>query len=253
MSVGHRHSGKIDQDRDAELHQLMADPQFAAAVANYKNEDDTRQIPYGGGSDTEGTTVFWDKAASDRIKAGLFRIAGQPRDPRPTGKVHEAVEGAAIRHLGKDYFAAHDLADTAERHAVAAKGWDWNEYQDAWKPLIKQDEHETITNPPPNLLLTPYRGTKLFAKLAAFQKTPSASMASSAAPTAGPASATAAPSQPKLPQAAVQYGPGHPPEFCLVCANFLAPASCTKVVDPINPRGWCKLWTSKGQALASPQ
>jgi hypothetical protein len=174
MSSGHHHhhrrgGGKIDADREQELRQLLDNPQFAAAVAAYRNEDDSRDIPYLGGSDNQGTTVFFDRQFVDAIKAGKVKIDGKHIDPRPALKVHESVEGAEIRLLHFDYTRAHDIATIAERHAVAHLGWDWTKYEAALAPFIRIDERETITNPPANLLLDPYRGTPLYGRLATFQ------------------------------------------------------------------------------------
>jgi hypothetical protein len=184
MSAGAPHHGPIDADRERELRTLLDDPVFAAAVRAYDREDSSHDIPYVGGSATDWRTVFWDRLFAAAVLAGKFKIAGRSEDPRPTGKVHEAVEGAII-HLWDlcrqllgwpqetdKYDRAHDIATIAEQHAVAHKGWPWLEYQAAWKPFVRIDEREKITNPPRNLLLEPYRGTPLFAKLQAFQGKP---------------------------------------------------------------------------------
>jgi hypothetical protein len=178
MSVARKGSHSIDASRERELRTLLDDPEFSAAVAAYDREDDTHDIPYGGGSATDWRTIFWDRRIVAAILAGKFQLAGKPEDPRPTGKVHEAVEGA-ILHLwplvckllgwdesGPKYLRAHDIADLAERHAVAHKGWDWDQYQSQWLKLIEPIEKAPVENPPPNLLLDAYQGTRLYAELA---------------------------------------------------------------------------------------
>lgn len=176
MSSGAPHHGPIDADRERELRQLLDNPDFAKAVAAYRNEDDTHDIPYLGGSDTGGTTVFYDRAFVAAIKAGKVKIDGKPIDPRPALKVHETIEGAEIRLLHYDYTRAHDIATVAEQHTVAHLGWDWAKYEAALAPFIHSDEIEKITNPPPNLLLVAYEGkggstdSPLYRKLAAFQR-----------------------------------------------------------------------------------
>lgn len=169
MSSGAGHQHPIDADRERELHALVDNPEFAKAVSSYRNEDDTKDIPYLGGSDTDGTTVFFDRAFAAAVKAGQVKIDGKPIDPRPALKVHESIEGAAIRLLHFDYTKAHDLATIAERHTVAHLGWSWDKYQDALKPFIRGEESETIHDPPANLLLAPYEGTPLLAKIKAAQ------------------------------------------------------------------------------------
>jgi broad specificity phosphatase PhoE len=180
MSIARR-SHPIDAAREHELRTLLDNPEFSAAVAAYDREDDTHDIPYGGGSSTDWRTIFWDHRIVAAINSGKFRLAGKAEDPRPTGKVHEAIEGAVI-HLwpmvskllgwpqtGPKYLRAHDLADIAERHAVAHKGWDWAEYQREWLKLIEPVEKAPVTNPPSNLLLDAYQGTPLWQKLSATQ------------------------------------------------------------------------------------
>jgi hypothetical protein len=172
VSTGHHHAGHnkpIDAEHSRELEMMLANPQFAAAVAAYRNEDDTFDIPYLGGSGTDGATVFYDRHFVAAIKAGQVKLNGQPIDPRKTLKVHESIEGAEIRLLKFDYTKAHDIATIAEHHAVDHLGWNWAAYSAALEPYIRTDERETITNPPPNLLLDAYRGTPLYGRLATFQ------------------------------------------------------------------------------------
>jgi hypothetical protein len=48
----------------------------------------------------------------------------------------------------------------------------------------------------------------------------------------------------KMSHAAVDYGPGHAPEFCHNCmySDHAENPTCQLVVD-IAPNGWCVLWT----------
>lgn len=51
----------------------------------------------------------------------------------------------------------------------------------------------------------------------------------------------------KVSKASVQYQ-YHPngDKRCGICANFIAASNtCIRVAGPINPNGWCKLWTKK--------
>lgn len=172
MSAGHRHhkpGHKIDPAHQRELEHLMENPEFVKAVSAYDREDCDHDIPYVGGSSTDGRTIFWDRHLCSVIDAGKYLISGKPQDPRPAGRVHEAIEGAIIRLMRTDYTLAHDIADVAERHAVEHLGWSWPAYQKAWKPFIRVEEHESITNPPADLLLEPYRNTPIYNKLATFQ------------------------------------------------------------------------------------
>lgn len=184
MSTGHKHhrpTQPIDPARQRELETLLANPQFAAAVSAYKLEDCTHDVPYVGGSLTDWRTVCWDRKFCQAVQQGKFLIGGKPEDPRPCGRVHEATEGVII-HLWElcrqllgwpetteKYPRGHDIADVAEHHAVLHKGWPWPDYQAGWRPFVRLDERETITDPPRNLLLDAYRGTPLYGRLATFQ------------------------------------------------------------------------------------
>lgn len=263
MSVADRHAHPIDAERERELTALLDHPAFAQAVAAYTQVDCAHDVPYGGGSGTDWKTIYWDRRLCEAITAGKFKLKGQPVDPRVTGKVHEAVEGAVI-HLWdlcrqlfgwpdttEKYPRAHDLADCAEKHAVEHHGWDWNEYQAQWKPLIHADEGEPIADPPSNLLLDPYVGTPLYAKLAAAQKGQSTMppkvppmMPPGAGALVGPG---AAPDESgKLSHAAVHYGLAKPNgDKCATCEHFHGKDNCDLVVAPIYPGGWCEKFAAK--------
>lgn len=221
MSVGHRRHPVTDEHRQ-ELEQALADPKFAAALAAYKNEDDSHDIPFLGGSDNAGKTIYFDRKFNNAVKAGKIKYGGQPYDPRPFVRVHEAVEGALIRLHGLDYTQAHDIATAAEKHAVEATGRDWNKHQNSMRNAIKISEAEKAKNPPPDLLKVPYEGTPQAKKVG----------------------------EKKLSHAAVKYGPGHKDgDRCGVCQHYehSKPPHCELVVDPMNlgVMGWCNKFEKK--------
>ena len=160
MSAGHRSAGTLaDHMRwSAELEKYDQDPKFTAALQRYRSEDDSHDIPYGGGSDTAGVVIFFDRHLVAAIKAGRVLYKGQPFDPRPFIKIHEAVEGVLIRIFGLDYPHAHLIATAAERHAVERAGLNWTAYSASFAKFIRADEHESIVDPPKNLLLVAYEG-----------------------------------------------------------------------------------------------
>jgi hypothetical protein len=242
MSAGHRHhpaGHPIDQTRERELQTLMAQPWFEAAVRAYTIEDCDHDVPYAGGSLTDWRTVVWDRHLCAAIQQGRFLLRGNAIDPRRSGKVHEAIEGAIIHlwervrqllgwpeHAHK-YLTAHDIGNIAERHAAEHLGWPWDPYQAAWKPFIRLEKHEAIVRPPSNLLMDAYEGTPIYAHLLKFQR--------------------------KLTheQAGYHQGPGAEGSHCAVCANFIiaAPPDCTKVVPPIAPNDGCDMFEArKGKA-----
>jgi len=173
MSSGHHsvhvpsHGTPEYEAHSAIVNKLLENPDFARAVAAYREEDDTHDIPFLGGSNNAGTCIYFDRQFVAAIKAGRVKYEGKPYDPRPFLKVHEAVEGAAIRLLHANYDTdnaqklpgGHLIATWAERRAVEHAGLDWVKYQDSLKPWITADEHERATDPPGDLLTVPYKGT----------------------------------------------------------------------------------------------
>lgn len=255
MSVGHLHppSAAINPAHERDLEKLLANAEFRAEVSAYDREDCDHDVPFVGGSLTDWRTICWDRHLCAAIAARRFLIAGKPEDPRRTGKVHEAVEGAIIHKwdlcrqlLGwpqtdEKYPRAHDVADVAEHHAVIEAGWEWLPYQSAWKPFIRIEEREAIVNPPPNLLLDAYKGTPLFAKLAAAQRG------------SGNTTGTSAPASPpgggKLTheQAGYHKGPGKTGTHCSICHHFIlaAPPDCEIVQPPIGPNDGCNYFMAR--------
>lgn len=155
------------------LERLLAQPAFTQAVSAYSKEDDSGDVPFLGGSNNAGDTVFFDRSFVAAIKAGRVRYDGKPYDPRPFLKVHEAVEGAAIRLLGANYDTdnanglpgGHLIATWAERRAVEHAGMNWARYQNSLRPWIKIAEKEKAKKPPADLLKVPYAGTPQMAEV----------------------------------------------------------------------------------------
>lgn len=217
------------------LHRLLDQPQFSAAVQAYRRIDENHDVPFLGGSNNAGDTIYFDRHFAQAVKAGRVKYDGQPYDPRPFVMVHEAVEGAAIRLLGLHYDkpkdgmpGAHEVATWAERRALQHAGYDWAKHQAALDPWIKAGEHERVTNPPPDLLVEPYKGTPEDKKVE-----PSAQGGYAANQTH------------KLSHAEVRYGPGKPRgDHCAVCRYYIADGegeapACRLVRSPILPDGWC--------------
>jgi hypothetical protein len=46
--------------------------------------------------------------------------------------------------------------------------------------------------------------------------------------------------------ASVDYGPGMPESHCGICRFFTAPHGCSRVIEPVDADGWCKLF-SRGE------
>lgn len=210
---------------------LLDDPKFSAAVSAYTKEDDTHDVPFLGGSDNSGHVIYFDRAFVAAVMAGQVKYDGKAFNPIPFLKVHEAVEGAAIRLLHANYDTdnaqglpgGHLVATWAERRAVAHAGLDWNKYQAALQPWIRKDEGEQVKNPPPNLLKVPYIGTAQAAEVGAQ----------------------------KLSHKSVDYSQGHANgDRCGICRHYQPgrPPHCELVQDPMNlgAIGWCNKFKKKG-------
>lgn len=171
MSSGDHDHAVGEQDAAAHqafLKKLLDNPRVVRAIQHYTKENDSYDIPFLGGSNNAGDTVYFDKSFVAAIKAGKVKYDGKAYDPRRFLKVHESVEGACIRVLGCNYDTdnkaglpgGHLIATWAEHRAVADSGLDWNKYQASLKGWIVKDEAEQAKNPPPDLLKVPYVGTK---------------------------------------------------------------------------------------------
>lgn len=171
MSSGDHAHHKFLGHEDAELHALLDNPKFAAALQAYKTGDSSYDIPFLAGSDNSGTKTFVDHDFFEAIRQHKVLYEGKPFNPLPFIDVHEKIEGACIRLFGWDYSRSHDLATVAERRAVEHKGLDWNKYQDSLKPWIKADEAEKATGKtPPDLLEVPYKGSPQDREVSADEK-----------------------------------------------------------------------------------
>lgn len=211
--------------KDAPVHavfllKLMDNPRVVAGVRGYTKADDSHDVPFVGASNEAGDTVYLDKAFAQAVKDGKVKYDGKPFDPTPFIKLHEAIEGACIRHLHCNYDTdnkqglpgAHLIASWAEHRAVVDSGLDWDKYQAALKPWIAKDAREKVENPPTDLVKTP-----------------------------------------KLSHAAVHYGKSTGKDRCDGCQHHIdgKPLHCELVADPIAPDGWCeKFERAKGEIMA---
>lgn len=144
-----------DEER-RELKSLMREDKFKQAFRAYKLVGDKYHVPYLGGSSNDGRTVYCDPTTPKDVRKFIF--------------VHEAVEGVLIRKYGFSYTKAHRFATLAERYAVENNGLDWDKYENRLAPIIAKDEHARVKNTPPDLLLEPYKGEPIMAKLKAAER-----------------------------------------------------------------------------------
>lgn len=125
--------------------------QKAIAGLKDKNIDGDFDIPYVAGYSADGHTLYMDKDV--------------PEEYWPHIAVHEAVEKALEDDLGEDYFVAHQHALKYERAAVEKAGLEWNKYNAEINPLVKKDEHKSLTKTPSDLDLKPYEDEKDYERI----------------------------------------------------------------------------------------
>lgn len=153
--------------------------------------------------------------------------------------VHEHTEKTLIDVLGYSYAAAHEMATAAEHEAVRALHVDPAAYEKALAPFIKRAELQRIEKPPLDLDCHPYYEDPDAQDLKILQRLAELGVKDAQHP------------QVKLSHAVVQYGPGHRPEYCERCKHYktlngdMVIPACHLVVDPISPKGWCRLWQKK--------
>jgi hypothetical protein len=152
--------------------------------------DNTKDIPFGGGSSQNGKTVYIDKDMPTSLDVRL--IGSEQTRPMPIQKfiaIHEDVERHHMVDLGEPYETAHDHALKTERAAVEAAGFDFNDYQRKVLTEVRKVQykgHDPSIKPPEDLVTKPYPHDEAeFLKRAAAKETPGAPAAPPAATPAG--------------------------------------------------------------------
>lgn len=153
MSAGHlRIAVRVSPDY---VKRVLAMPGVAAEIARLKHLVHRRDVPYLAGYSTNGRHLYEDRRLPRYLYVRGHRLdLWNPRGPLLT---HEQTEKALIDRAGLDYQHAHAVATICE-HAILRKlGIDPQSYEDTLRPYIRSAEAETVTNPPPDLDLTPYQ------------------------------------------------------------------------------------------------
>lgn len=211
----------------------MQIPAVAVRMAQKPVINEECDVPDLAGYSVDGRTVYIDRHFAESQLA---------QSDKPYLVVHEHVEKTLIDVLSYSYAQAHEMATAAEHQAVGHSDYNAKSYEKALAPYIKRAELEKITNPPMDLDCHPYyedpdaQDLKILARLAELGVK------------------DAQHPQVKLSHAVVQYGPGHRPEYCERCEHWDGSRSyddknvigaCWLVEDPIEPKGWCRLWRKK--------
>ena len=153
----------------------QAERQAAAAYAHgYTGDfggariDATHDVPYGGGTSTDGRTVYIDKRIPRWMgEDGSFIDEAEARrrfamdepvlDVHQAIATHESAEFEAMTAGGDSYATAHtDHANPAEKAYVEGQGLAWDTYDKAVEAFVRGIEHSQNPELPPNLYLKPY-------------------------------------------------------------------------------------------------
>jgi hypothetical protein len=169
MSAGDHHAHRLLGERD--YNHALNDPRFQALLARGFRVSYDYDVPYLGGYSQDGATIYIDRSTPPEIKRGK-RIYPLRPDGLVRGIItHEHWEKTAMLAWGWGYAESHELATHAESHfARDVLQMDPDEYEDVWRPVIKQAErklHAQAVQLPPDLDKTPYVGATASARLRA--------------------------------------------------------------------------------------
>lgn len=147
MACHHCNDMKIDGPKVAKM---LGDARFRAQMRRPHRIFTQYDIPYLCGYSWDGTKHFADRHLKTTMPGGF--------DCMPYLMTHETSEKALLELFGLNYQQAHHIAthleSTAVDHAPNSPGW--AAYSAFLRPQIKGADAEKITNPPPDLDLTPY-------------------------------------------------------------------------------------------------
>lgn len=135
----------IHNTPDRRLLDALLSPPIWALFERQFTVDCHHDIPYLAGYSVSGTVIFLDRNLPIEL-SHLF----------PFIIIHERTEKALIDGVLADYQDAHAVATLVEHAFVRDAGIDPDDYESILKPYIRSADHESVTNPPWNLDLTPY-------------------------------------------------------------------------------------------------
>lgn len=183
MSAGHRWKGNA-QDApdnrfldDREWVQLCQEcPLILTWLSKPRRISYDYHIPYLGGISKDGSVVYIDSRFDPKLSL-MLEGAHAYMDSGETIPDHEVAEYVLERFYGFQYESTNPLrsahvagGNTAERLAVRALGFDWDEYNAAIDRQLQGIELEQVVHCPPDLALFPYQeDPELLAKIKACQ------------------------------------------------------------------------------------
>jgi hypothetical protein len=167
MSTGHRHEEGFGLNSQA-LDRLLKNQNVLAELFQYREIDESFDIPYLGGYSEDGRTIYFDRHLPKTIKLKRDSTIVE-FNPVEILQLHESFEKTLIDVLHLDYAQAHKAATAYERRGLLTRygpGW-WDPYQSMMEKYIKADEHEKLQKLPKDLDMLPYLSPPVDRKLLA--------------------------------------------------------------------------------------
>jgi hypothetical protein len=158
MSAAHHsHSHKFtDKELNEVLDDCLSHPKIKARLARPYKLVTSFDIALLGSSSIGGARVYLDRhLRHDGGPFGVILVERKPLDVKPGLIRHERLEQALEDELGFTYEHAHVIAQHWEERDYRRKGFSPGDVERAFKPYIKQDEHERIQKSPTDLDLRP--------------------------------------------------------------------------------------------------
>jgi hypothetical protein len=117
------------------------------AILQFIRLDWTMDIPYVAGYSEDGQHIYIDKDCPKKY---------EKIDLKKTLVVHEATEIAVLSLFKLEYKQAHQIALRVEKALVEAYGYNWEDYNKFFEPIIKKIGDKKLVNVPQDLDLQPY-------------------------------------------------------------------------------------------------
>jgi len=135
---------------------MLNDKRFKHEMDQKYVIDKKHDVPYLAGYSKNDRTIYFDRHFPTNMN-------GVNIEKYIT--LHEKTEKALIDIFGLHYQQAHHIATHVEHMSLVADGLNWKKYTAYCEKYIKPCGHEKVTNPPPNLDLTPYQDEKDYENL----------------------------------------------------------------------------------------
>lgn len=227
MSSGHHHKSTLTEaELDDILDEVLADKKVQDRLARPYKLIISFDIALLGSSSVGGGHVYLDRhLRSDGHPYGVILVGKRPLDTKSGLVRRERLEQALEDVFGWSYDLSHHIAQHWEERDYRRKGFDPGAVERAFRPFIKQDEHERIAKTPTDLdmrpLLAPPKSTELIRHINA-----------------------TAQKEKRTHQSVGYVAKSNIRARCAGCVHLIAAKyggpACEGVQSPIDPAGWCR-------------